>query len=73
MIAGTVFGCVRFCLLLMLLRPTPANSVPVYLYFCAGQIEHFVDPKNKKHPKFPRVADKEVVLFGQVCGHGRIK
>ncbi len=30
------------------------------------QIEHFVDPKDKKHPKFPAVADKELVLFGRV-------
>lgn len=30
------------------------------------QIEHFVDPKDKKHPKFPTVADIELVLFGRV-------
>lgn len=31
-----------------------------------GQIEHFVDPQNKRHPKFAAVAGKELVLFGRV-------
>ncbi|CAN0038986.1 unnamed protein product [Ectocarpus fasciculatus] len=30
-----------------------------------AEIEHFVDPKDKKHPKFATIADKELVLFGQ--------
>lgn len=33
------------------------------------QIEHFVDPKDKKHPKFASIADKELVLFGRVRGN----
>lgn len=34
---------------------------------CFGrQIEHFVDPKDKKHAKFASVADKELILFGRV-------
>lgn len=33
---------------------------------CPVQIEHFVDPKDKKHPKFSLVADNELVLFGRV-------
>ncbi|CAN0444458.1 unnamed protein product [Ascophyllum nodosum] len=33
--------------------------------FCMAEIEHFVDPKEKKHPKFPLVANKELVLFGR--------
>lgn len=37
----------------------------LFLFF-VFQIEHFVDPKDKKHPKFATIADKELVLFGQV-------
>ncbi|CAM9565940.1 unnamed protein product [Ectocarpus sp. 12 AP-2014] len=33
--------------------------------FCMAEIEHFVDPKDKKHPKFATIAGKELVLFGQ--------
>ncbi|CAM9690560.1 unnamed protein product, partial [Laminaria digitata] len=29
------------------------------------QIEHFVDPKNKKHPRFSSLASKELILFGR--------
>lgn len=28
-----------------------------------GEIEHFVDPLNKKHPKFKSVADTKVMLY----------
>lgn len=27
------------------------------------EIEHFVDPNNKQHPKFPKVRDYKVLLF----------
>lgn len=30
-----------------------------------GEIEHFVDPKDKSHPNFASIADKELVLFGR--------
>lgn len=33
--------------------------------FCMGEIEHFVNPKDKSHPNFSLVADKELVLFGR--------
>lgn len=33
--------------------------------FCMAEIEHFVDPKNKKHVKFAAVADKELIFFGR--------
>lgn len=33
--------------------------------FCMGEIEHFVNPKDKTHPNFSSVADKELVLFGR--------
>lgn len=29
-----------------------------------GEIEHFVNPKDKSHPSFSTVADKKLVLFG---------
>jgi glycyl-tRNA synthetase len=40
-----------------------------------GEIEHFVDPKDKSHPNFPAVADKELVLFGRddQLGSGKTK
>mmetsp|Transcript_45829 Transcript_45829/g.111758 ORF Transcript_45829/g.111758 Transcript_45829/m.111758 type:complete len:727 (+) Transcript_45829:113-2293(+) len=43
--------------------------------FCMGEIEHFVDPKDKSHPSFPAVADKELVLFGRddQLGSGKMK
>lgn len=33
--------------------------------FCMAEIEHFVDPKNKKHPRFSSLASKELILFGR--------
>jgi glycyl-tRNA synthetase len=40
-----------------------------------GEIEHFVNPKDKSHPSFPTVADKELVLFGRddQLGSGKTK
>lgn len=40
------------------------------------EIEHFVDPSNKKHPKFGRVANIEMDLFSacnQIDGKGAEK
>uniref|UniRef100_A0AAQ5XQG3 Glycine--tRNA ligase n=1 Tax=Amphiprion ocellaris TaxID=80972 RepID=A0AAQ5XQG3_AMPOC len=31
--------------------------------FTMGEIEHFVDPNDKVHPKFPNVADLEIMLY----------
>jgi len=28
-----------------------------------AEIEHFVDPTDKVHPKFPNVADLEIMLY----------
>lgn len=33
--------------------------------FCMAEIEHFVNPKDKSHPSFATVADKELILFGR--------
>lgn len=33
--------------------------------FCMGEIEHFVNPKDKSHPNFSSIAEKELVLFGR--------
>jgi len=43
--------------------------------FCMGEIEHFVNPKDKSHPNFPLVSDKELVLFGRddQLGSGKTK
>lgn len=43
--------------------------------FCMAEIEHFVNPKDKKHPSFFTVADKELVLFGRddQLGSGKTK
>lgn len=53
------------------LLTTPSRSCLSLCACCkyfpwAAQIEHFVDPNNKKHPKFASIADKELVLFGRV-------
>lgn len=53
--------------------------VLLFLFFSllVSQIEHFVDPKNKKHVKFAAVADKELIFFGRVSfphgGHADIR
>lgn len=31
--------------------------------FTLAEIEHFVDPEDKSHPKFPDVADLEFFMF----------
>jgi glycyl-tRNA synthetase len=43
--------------------------------FCMAEIEHFVNPKDKSHPNFASVADKELVLFGRddQLGSGKTK
>lgn len=43
--------------------------------FCMGEIEHFVNPKDKAHPNFESVAEKELVLFGRddQLGSGKTK
>lgn len=43
--------------------------------FCMAEIEHFVNPKDKAHPSFGAVADKELVLFGRddQLGSGKTK
>eukprot|EP00977_Amphora_coffeiformis_P021978 scaffold10141_cov146-Amphora_coffeaeformis.AAC.3 len=43
--------------------------------FCMAEIEHFVNPKDKTHPSFSSVADKELVLFGRddQLGSGKTK
>lgn len=40
-----------------------------------GEIEHFVNPKDKTHPSFPSIAKKELVLFGadDQLGSGKTK
>jgi len=34
--------------------------------FCMGEIEHFVNPNDKDHPRFHTVKDIQLVLFGNV-------
>jgi len=41
----------------------PRNGLLRVREFCMAEIEHFVHPEKKSHPKFKRVADKSVVLF----------
>jgi glycyl-tRNA synthetase len=43
--------------------------------FCMGEIEHFVNPKDKTHPSFSTVALKDLVLFGRddQLGSGKTK
>jgi glycyl-tRNA synthetase len=40
-----------------------------------GEIEHFVNPKDKSHPNFSSITDKELVLFGRddQLGSGKTK
>jgi glycyl-tRNA synthetase len=33
--------------------------------FTMAEIEHFVDPKDKRHPKFKNVAELEINLFSR--------
>ena len=43
--------------------------------FCMAEIEHFVNPKDKDHPSFASIAEKELVLFGRddQLGSGKTK
>lgn len=43
--------------------------------FCMAEIEHFVNPKDKRHSNFDSIADKELVLFGREdqLGSGKTK
>jgi glycyl-tRNA synthetase len=41
----------------------PRNGLLRVREFCMAEIEHFVNPDDKTHPKFNRVANKELVLF----------
>lgn len=41
----------------------PRNGLLRVREFCMAEIEHFVSPKDKSHPKFATVKDKELVLF----------
>ena len=41
----------------------PRNGLLRVREFCMAEIEHFVNPDDKSHPKFNRVANKELVLF----------
>lgn len=51
----------------------PRNGLLRVREFCMAEIEHFVDPKDKSHPKFKKVASKIVTLFPQDAqlGSGR--
>ena len=42
---------------------SPRNGLLRVREFCMAEIEHFVNPKDKAHPKFSRVAEKKLVLF----------
>ncbi len=41
----------------------PRNGLLRVREFCMAEIEHFVNPNDKKHPKFRNIADVELVLF----------
>ena len=43
--------------------------------FCMGEIEHFVNPNDKSHPRFHTVKNLELVLFGREdqLGSGKTK
>jgi len=44
--------------------------------FSLAEIEHFVDPEDKSHPKFSRVADLELFMLSreqQISGQAAIK
>lgn len=51
----------------------PRNGLLRVREFTMAEIEHFVNPNDKKHPKFGLVADKRVVLFSSEAqlGSGR--
>lgn len=39
------------------------SAFPACREFTMAEIEHFVDPNEKVHPKFSNVADLEIMLF----------
>jgi glycyl-tRNA synthetase len=41
----------------------PRNGLLRVREFCMAEIEHFVNPKDKRHPKFSRVAGNMLTLF----------
>ena len=41
----------------------PRNGLLRVREFCMAEIEHFVNPTDKSHPKFESLQDKELVLF----------
>ena len=51
----------------------PRNGLLRVREFCMAEIEHFVNPDDKTHPKFKRIAGKELVLFPSdaLLGSGR--
>jgi glycyl-tRNA synthetase len=42
---------------------SPRNGLLRVREFCMAEIEHFVNPNDKKHPKFKNVHNKELTLF----------
>ncbi len=52
----------------------PRNGLLRVREFCMAEIEHFLDPLEKNHPKFGLIADKSLVLFPQEAqlGTGRV-
>lgn len=42
---------------------SPRNGLLRVREFCMAEIEHFVNPNDKSHPKFKLVHDKELTLF----------
>lgn len=51
----------------------PRNGLLRVREFCMAEIEHFVHPENKQHPKFKNVANKVLTLFSNDAqlGSGR--
>ena len=41
----------------------PRNGLLRVREFCMAEIEHFVHPNQKAHPKFRKVENKKLVLF----------
>jgi glycyl-tRNA synthetase len=41
----------------------PRNGLLRVREFCMAEIEHFVNPNDKSHPKFATIADKVLILF----------
>lgn len=44
---------------------SPQQGILRVREFTQGEIEHFVDPEHKDHPKFSRVADLEMLVFSR--------